>query len=193
MIHDHIHHNTDPVGMGCVYKFRKFCRSTHVFIHLGIIQCPISMIGIIRETASLTCLSIVSFLITRRKSVNLFIWCRDPDGIHTQFIKVTFIDFLRNTSNISTMECTWIAVIVISLYPHLLTATWGQTSSIRMVIAFVYIEKTVGQYKINRCVIPGKNAFFLICCCCTGYGRGRICICRQLVPVDPSKRHTCGQ
>ena len=163
MVHHHIHNHADPLCVTAVHKGLEILLRTHIGINIGIIDRPVSVIGIIRKSLSVRIridIGIVALYIRRGIPMNLLIRRRDPDRVDTQIRKIPLLHLLRQTAKISAVEG---AGISIGIQSRNRCASLIQSPSVRVVVRLIRIQKPVRQNKIHIGIVPGKLLVLQLC------------------------------
>ncbi|MNE39194.1 hypothetical protein D3C80_1331300 [compost metagenome] len=95
MIQNNVKDNSDSFGMCSIYESSHILDCSHVFIHRSVIKGIVAMVSIMCK---------IPIISTTNKSMNLFIWCTNPNGINTEICKIAIIELLSKPFQIAAME-----------------------------------------------------------------------------------------
>ena len=140
MVHNDIHDDTDIVLVRGVNQILEVLLGAEVEIRLGVVEHIVAVIGIVREIIGLAGGNI---------AVDLLIGSGEPDGVGTEFVEVAFFDLLGNTLEVTAVEGAGSGV------PAAERSSAGvKRSAVGVVVGGVAVVETVGQEKIDVCVVP---------------------------------------
>ena len=155
MVHNNVENNTDTVLMSSVDHLFELCLCTVVLIELGVVKAVVTVVSVVSKAL----LTVATYCV----AVNLLKPTCYPDCVYAQVIKVSLVDFLGDTFEVTTLESSNFVI-------RSLGAILVKTSVIAVVVCCVTVVETVCQKKINRCVVPCEVISCLgINCCGLGY------------------------